>query len=273
MAILASSIPHCERVPQACRRKSIFLIESKCPKDIEDVKSDLNCVFQECFEVKHRPVSINSAVAAFNVKVFGKGSCSDLSNGQTIMHTHRRENDHGLIRHIVWFTKNDIVLHNTIMCTINSSICGPVDEITFTVKKHGNSKSDGTFYPIKKSMMTGLKTMINTCGGKRKIYDLYNEACNSSGSGDHGDSPRNKKQCQNIALRFSPQTREVESILAFNEELAPDSIVWYCADITSDLWVLGNNFMKKLLTNAALTEPVSCDTTFNFGAFEVTPFA
>ena len=128
-AILASSIPRCERVPQACRRKLIFLIDTKCLKDIEDVKSDLNGVFRKCLEVKHRPVSINSAVAAFNVKVLGKGSSSDLSNGQTIMHTHRRENDRGLIRHIVWFTKNDIVL-TTLSCYSTRSIAPYVAQLT-----------------------------------------------------------------------------------------------------------------------------------------------
>ena len=46
-ALLSSSIQHCSRIPQACRRKAIFLIDSRTLKDARDLQSDLNGVFRK----------------------------------------------------------------------------------------------------------------------------------------------------------------------------------------------------------------------------------
>ena len=164
-------------------------------------------------------------------------------------------------------------MHDTILLqyAINKDVCGAVDEVAFAVEKHGNSKEDDAFYPVKRSTITDLTTKVQNIG-KRKLSDLYSNMSNSSTQNDYGDVPRNNKQCQNIALRLSSGTRDVESMLAFNEELSPNNIIWYHGDIPSDLWMLGDRFMKTGLVNAAFTQPISIDPTFNFGAYDVTPF-
>ena len=55
--------------------------------------------------------------------------------------------------------------------------------------------------------------------------------------------------------------------------MSPDNMIWYHGDIPSDLWVMGDKLMKVGLPNAAKSQPVSVDPTFNFGDYEVTPFA
>ena len=271
-ALLSSSIQHCSRIPQACRRKAIFLIDSRTLKDARDLQSELNGVFRKCLEVKHRAVTLTEFNGSFKVNILTKTTAAGQRD-QIIMHTHRKENGHGLIRHIAWFSKNDQILHDTILLqyVINKDVCGAVDEVAFTVKKHGNSKEDDAFYPVKRSTMTDLTSKVQNIG-KRKLSDLYSNMSNSSTQNDYGDVPRNKKQCQNIALQLSSGTRDVESVLAFNEELSPNNIIWYHGDMPSDLWVLGGRFMKTRLVNAAFTQPLSIDPTFNFGAYDVTPF-
>ena len=91
-------------------------------------------------------------------------------------------------------------MHDTILLqyAINKDVCGAVDEVAFTVKKHGNCKEDDAFYPVKRSTITDLTSKVQNIG-KRKLSDLCSNMSNSSTQDDYGDVPRNKKQCQNIA--------------------------------------------------------------------------
>ena len=59
-------------------------------------------------------------------------------------------------------TKNDQILHDTILLqyAINKDMCGTVDEVAFTVKKHGNGKEDHAFYPVKRSTITDLTSKV-----------------------------------------------------------------------------------------------------------------
>ena len=61
-------------------------------------------------------------------------------------------------------------------------------------------------------------------------------------------------------------------ILAYNEELGSNGIIWHHSDIPEDLWVLGTNVMTNELSNATKVLPISVDPKFNFGRYEVTPF-
>ena len=64
---------------------------------------------------------------------------------------------------------------------------------------------------------------------------------------------------------------EVEAILAYDNELDEDGVVWAHSDVPHDLWVLGDKRMENSLRNAAEVHPISIDPTFNHGLFEVTP--
>ena len=64
---------------------------------------------------------------------------------------------------------------------------------------------------------------------------------------------------------------EVEAILAYNNELEDDCIVWFHSDVPNDMWVFGNERMQHNLKDITGGLPVSVDPKFNHGAFEVTP--
>ena len=71
--------------------------------------------------------------------------------------------------------------------------------------------------------------------------------------------------------RFSTQMFEVEAILAYDNELEEDGVVWAHCDVPHDPWVLGDKRMENSLRNAAEVHPILIDPTFNHGLFEVTP--
>ena len=49
----------CSRVPQACPRNSVFVINSNNLEDLDDIKSDLNDIFKRCLEAKCKIFDIN----------------------------------------------------------------------------------------------------------------------------------------------------------------------------------------------------------------------
>ena len=57
-ALIKSSIDTCLRIPQACRRNAIFIINSEHIKNRNDIKSDLNGIFKKCLESKCKTVEL-----------------------------------------------------------------------------------------------------------------------------------------------------------------------------------------------------------------------
>ena len=145
---------------------------------------------------------------------------------------------------------------------------GKLDELSFLAEPHGNCKSGSLFYPVKKSTMGSIKIKVSENKlRKRTIYKEMSHVANF----DYGYAPRSLKQIYNVGHNLKPQN-ELESILAFNEELDKDEIIWFHSDIPNDVWVLGRNHMITGMRHGSLLHPLSVDPTFNHGEFEVTPF-
>ena len=87
---------------------------------------------------------------------------------------------------------------------------------------------------------------------------------------DYGVLPRSKKQSKDLSCSSS-MDNEVCDILAYNEELNNDAIVWHHSDIPDDLWVIGTENIAVEMANF-ITLPISVDQTFDFGAYDITPF-
>ena len=87
---------------------------------------------------------------------------------------------------------------------------------------------------------------------------------------DYCDLPRSKKQLIDLS-RSSLMDNDVGDIIAYNEELNNDAIVWHHSDIPDDLWVTGTENVAVEMSNAIIL-PISVDPTFNFGAYDITLF-
>ena len=129
---------------------------------------------------------------------------------------------------------------------------------------------DTTFFPLNKSTLDKFKKQVSG-KGKRAVSIVYDNAAQSGNEdNDYGDLPRLKKQL--IDLSRSPfADNKVGDILAYNEELGDNSILWHHSDIPENLWVIGTNDIASEMSNAASFRPISVGSTFNFGVFDVTP--
>ena len=65
LALIKSSIDTCLRIPQACRRNAIFVINSDHIKNRNDIKSDLNGIFNKCLESKCKTVEFKNNTSIF----------------------------------------------------------------------------------------------------------------------------------------------------------------------------------------------------------------
>ena len=197
-----------------------------------------------------------------------------------LMRVHRTENDHGLVRNIVYFQdaqgnifKDSILLQYI----INRKVCGDVESVVFEVPAHGNSDTvRGTpFHPLKKSTLAKIRKDVNTVG-KVNSGAIYEASTSSTDNCDYGDLPRSRKQITDFASSarsraHAASDNEVEMLLSYNSELEDDEIVFYHGDIPQDLWVIGTKRMFSELCQDSNGQPISVDATFNHGAFEVTP--
>ena len=100
------------------------------------------------------------------------------------------------------------------------------------------------------------------------MYDKVTQMRNKDS--DYGDLPRSKKELIDLS-RSSLIDSEVGDILAYNEELNNGAIVWHHSDIPDNLWVIWTENIAVEISNA-ITLPISFDSTFNFGACDITPF-
>ena len=96
-AIIKSEVKVCERVPQACRENSIFVISSNCLKNVEDIKSDLNGVSRTCHKAKSKRVQVNNIIVTVK-----QNSNKEIVEVELVMKINRRENEYGLVRNITW---------------------------------------------------------------------------------------------------------------------------------------------------------------------------
>ena len=121
------------------------------------------------------------------------------------MNINRRENIHGLIRNITYFTdsKNQVPNSKIILqYFINRRICGDKEELQYTVPRHGNANADTPVFPLKKSRLDKFKKQVSG-KGKRAVSIVYDNAAQSGSEGnDYEDLPRSKKQL--IDLSRSP---------------------------------------------------------------------
>ena len=102
------------------------------------------------------------------------------------------------------------------------------------------------------------------------ISVLYNSVAETENEdSDYADLPGSKKQLIDLSHSLLMDI-EVGDILAYNEELNNDAIVWHHADIPVDLWVIGTENIAVEMSNT-ITLSISVDPTFNFGAFDITP--
>ena len=155
LALVKSSIDTCLRIPQTCRRNAIFVISSDHIKNRNDIKGDLNGIFKKCLESKCKTVELGD----FSVKFISPKE-RKLNENHFYINVNRRENIHGLIRNITYFTDSKNKVLNSKMIPqyfINRKKCGDKEELQYIAPRLGNANADTLFFSVKKKTLGKFK--------------------------------------------------------------------------------------------------------------------
>ena len=159
LAIVHYNVVICFRVPQACMIDALFFTNTKSIKDLDDVKSDLNSTFRKPIESKWKTVETEIR-ACLKVKVIANQK-NKLDKNQVHMKINRSKNSHGLIRNIVCFKDKDGQVINSkivLQYYIDRKVCGDIEEVEYIASSHRNSKSQKSFFTMKKSVLSNFKS-------------------------------------------------------------------------------------------------------------------
>ena len=94
------------------------------------------------------------------------------------MKINRSESSHGLIRNVVYFRDKDdqVVNSKTVLqYYVDRKVCGDTEEVGYIASSHGKSKSQKSFYTMKKSVLSNFKSLL-LHKGKRTASILYDNS-------------------------------------------------------------------------------------------------
>ena len=216
-------------------------------------------------------------VASTNhVEILEKRKLELASNNEFHVHVHSKKNKAGLCRSIFFLLeKGQGIVNSTCLLqyTLTDKDC---EELHFDVPAHGNSKSGKKpFYATQKSTMEAIKKELATSSASVALKNVSASAGGVLATREPGELPRSKKQLYDLKNKIK-KGDQVGELLQYAKHLE-EPIILEHHDVPEDLWVLSKPHMtvdlSRFCTSEMRSHPLNVDPTFNFGIFEVTPFA
>ena len=264
----------CSRQPLRVRENASFIIDLRCFKDWEDIKADLNGVYNGV---------IRCGISTIE---YEDGTCRQLTRKEVPLET-----DHGyhllqnikrnkaapeLVRSIFLLrSKEKEFVEN--VCLLQYNLTNAVGCVEVEVKSHGNCKaaSKTPYYPTKKSTMKEMKAALNSNEAPCVYNDMRRVEGGVCAARNPSDLPRSKNQIYQAKAREvkNVSADDVQSLLKYARD--DEDLVLHHSDFPEDLWILGTKAMcsdvGRFTFSEMLSSPISVDPTFNIGKFEVTP--
>ena len=265
----------CTRQPLKVRENASFLIDLKWFDNWEDIKADMNGVYDGVLRCAVWTIEWYDGMWSLLHKK--KVPLSSMDNYHLVQNSRRNKAAPSLARSIFILKdmKGNIVNNVCILQYHVDNDEGRVDDVE--VQKHGNSRSSNPrpFYPLKKSMLGSIKENVTKKGSQGVYDDLRKKAGGVFGASSVSELPRGKQQIYNAKSRMSSTVTQddVEDLLKYARD--KEDLILHHSDYPEDLWVLGTSSMcsdlPKYTTSGILSYPFCVDPTFKMGQFEVTP--
>lgn len=260
--------PLCTEHPTKVRGNASFVIDTRIFNNWEDVKCDLNGVYD---------VNIRCGVWTVNSKngtVIQKSKKVPLCNGESyLVQNIRKSKASPLLSRAIFLLqdKNGNVLNDR--CLLQYIVDNKEGQVEFEVPRHGNSKSNKPYYPSKKSVHENLKKVVTEKNTNMAYDNMRKNAGGALAAKTPSDMPRGKQQIYDARRLVQGNNDEVADMLKYARD--KEDVVLHHADYPQDLWVLGTKAMCLEMTRSSTSDILSCpvyvDPTFNLGQFEVTP--
>ena len=256
------------------RENASFLMDLRCLTHWEDLKADMNGVYDGFIRCGKSTVA--EVDGDWNVLHRQEVPLTSQNEYHFLQHSKRNKAASTLSRSI--FLLKDYegkYLNNVALLQYN--VDNEDGYVQFEVQGHGNRKSieNRPYFPTKKSTMDSIKAGL-ICKPAASVYDeVRRSGGGATNAKNPSDIPRGRQQVYSFKSRSSleEKTDDVADLLKYARD--KDDLVLHHADFPDDLWVLGTTVMcqdlERFTTSDILSHPVSIDPTFNMGQFEVTP--
>eukprot|EP00112_Aurelia_sp_Birch-Aquarium-sp1_P005670 Seg1645.5 transcript_id=Seg1645.5/GoldUCD/mRNA.D3Y31 product="hypothetical protein" protein_id=Seg1645.5/GoldUCD/D3Y31 len=260
--------------PSRVRENAAFLVDLRCFENWEDIKSDLNGVYDG---VVRCGISTVEYVEGKWVLLVRKEI--HLHNDNTfhlIQNTRRNKAASQLVRSIFLLRDQDKKFVNDV-CLLQYNVSNEAGFVQLDVQRHGNSKSalQKPFYPTKKSTMTAMKQKLKSNESSIVYEELRVAGGGMSAARAPSDLPRGMAQIYQAKFREVKHgsNDDVSDLLKYARDR--EDLLLHHSDYPNDLWITGTKAMchdiGRFTTSEIMSYPVSVDPTFNLGRFEVTP--
>ena len=207
--------PKCAVHPMKVRWNLAFVIDLKKYKHWEDVKSDMNGVYNGVLRCGVWTVEIDIAnEEEVNVQIVAKKAMPLTSDKQFHLVLHSKKNKAGpsLARSIFLLKdKSGSIVKNT--CIVQYHILDGSETAEFTVHAHGNATSgfSKAFFPSKKSTLEAIRKDIQEKTSGTSVYSsLIRNAGGADGARSASDLPRSRHQIYNLKSRLTVGNADCE---------------------------------------------------------------
>lgn len=269
----------CHSHPLKVRQNASFLIDVSQYKNWEDVKSDMNGVYNKVLRNATWTIEVEDLVSGEDTDVncnilHRRKECLEGKNQfHLIQHFKGNKSSPELVRSIFLLRDiDDKIVNNCILMqyyTLNGS------DVHVVVGPHGNAKAiRKPFYPSAKSLQEISKDKLRN-EAPSKVYQFLHEVSGGPMKQHNaGNLPRSKHQLYDLKSRMKKAEDPINELLIYAKH-RDEEIILHHSDLPADVWVLGDRIMceelGKFTSSPLLTFPFSVDPTFSLGAFEVTP--
>ncbi|PIK57067.1 hypothetical protein BSL78_06007 [Apostichopus japonicus] len=267
----------CSTHPLKVRENASFLIDISGYRNWEDIKTDMNGVFNVTLRNATWTISVHDDITGTKVgcEVLYKRreKLEDRAQYHVTQHFKRNKSSPDLVRSIFMLRDHKGNIVNN--CALLQYYVTGGKDVHLVVGSHGNAKrSKKPFYPCAKSVHEIMQEKVASEAPSKVYQFLHGEAGGPMEQANAGYLPRSKHQLYDVKWRMKKFADPVDELLVYAKH-KDKTIVLHHSDVPNDLWILGDQIMchdlGKFTSSSLLSFPFSVDPTFNFGSFEVTP--
>ena len=235
--ILQDDAVKCNKVPLGVRGNLSFLVNTTKLNTWEDVKCDMNGVYEQVLRVGVWTVQVGEDPE--DVEIVAKKRIP-LEPGRKQFHPrmNSKRNKAGLSRSIFLLEDHHgHIVNSTCLLQYHVDREG-CDRVEFEVASHGNRKhGQRPFYPTKKSVMQKMQDRVQHQSSSAVYSNLVSEQGGAVGARQPSDLPRSRQQVYQLNSSFKVANEE-EEVLAYLRHLDEPPVLQH-HDIPEDLWIIG----------------------------------
>ena len=263
----------CSKQPLKVRENASFLIDLKWFSEWEDIKADMNGVYNRVLRCGIWTLKLEDGL--WSVVSRKKIPLTSPTMFHLVLNSKANKAQPALVRSL-FLLKNAGGGIVGDACLLQYYLTNGQEQVKINVQTHGNCRKTNPkpFQTMKKSSLRELQEGASSKPSRQVYDDLRQRSGGICGSISLCDLPRGRHQVYDAKSKARERGNDdVGDLLKYARD--KEDLVLHHSDVPEDLWVLGTSSMcselERSTSSDILSHPFSVDPTFSLGKFEVTP--